>query len=142
MAGRLSALRTRRTLLPRNIFIFIFLVLIPVNRDLYYEGTCVVHERVIFLRKVGNSLRYCTASHPRRSTTAQLFWLLQVFLSCDECLQQTHASTWSVSICSPTRVRFDWAGENLVRAVTVAWLLQPLETRKRLQTCLSCVEDS
>jgi hypothetical protein len=31
MAVRLSALRTRRTLLPRNIIIFVFLVLISVR---------------------------------------------------------------------------------------------------------------
>jgi hypothetical protein len=36
MVVRLSALRTRRTLLPRNIIIFMFLVLISV-RDAAYE---------------------------------------------------------------------------------------------------------
>jgi hypothetical protein len=47
MAARLSALRTRRTLLPRNIIIFMVLVLISVKRLSKPQG--LVRGQIYFL---------------------------------------------------------------------------------------------
>jgi hypothetical protein len=61
MAARLSALRTGRTLLPRNIIIFLFLVLISVRgwklllnswyifKELEYRGKNIERKRKIII---------------------------------------------------------------------------------------------
>jgi hypothetical protein len=62
MAVRLSALRTRRTLLPRNIIIFMFLVLISVKRLSKPQG--LVRPEGLGKFKKNHFLRYQTRDLP------------------------------------------------------------------------------
>jgi hypothetical protein len=62
MEVRFSALRTRRTLLSRNIIIFLFLVLISVRGSVYQPQGLVQLEELVKLKKfihlIGSRTRY------------------------------------------------------------------------------------